>query len=285
MTFISTLPSRRVTRATTAKRANEVENGSSAVKHKPKLVRKLTARRRSHVKYITTVSSHRTPPIHAQRFQIIQETVSGNLYKLLVAASLWNRTAGAQAKPIFRILIEKCPTVDHLSNMLGSDLANILRPLGLQNIRARRLISFANAWIMRPPAKTRRYRRLHYPYPDCGRDVRSGEVLEEDDPREGWEISHLPGIGPYALDSFRIFHRDILRGLATDWNGASASPGFEPEWKRTCPLDKELKAFVRWMWLKEGWIWDPRTAQRVPATETKMELERQRKRSASPELL
>jgi len=35
----------------------------------------------------------------------------------------------------------------------------------------------------------------------------------EGDAREGWEIAHLPGMGAYALDSYRIFHRDELRGI------------------------------------------------------------------------
>ena len=67
-----------------------------------------------------------------------------------------------------------------------------------------------------------------------------------------WEIAHLPGVGPYALDSFRIFHRDEMRGLAEDWLGKGAEgKDFEPEWKRVVPLDKELKAYVNWRWSKE----------------------------------
>jgi len=30
---------------------------------------------------------------------------------------------------------------------------------------------------------------------------------------------------------------------------------FEPEWMRVVPKDKELRAFLRWKWLKEGWNW------------------------------
>ena len=57
-------------------------------------------------------------------------------------------------------------------------------------------------------------------------------------------------MGPYAIDSFRIFHRDEMRGLATDWLGNGAEKIFEPEWMRVVPLDKELKAYVKWQWLK-----------------------------------
>ncbi|EOD53174.1 putative methyl- binding domain-containing protein 4 protein [Neofusicoccum parvum UCRNP2] len=78
------------------------------------------------------------------------------------------------------------------------------------------------------------------------------------------EVAHLGGLGPYAYDSWRIFCRDVLLGLADDWDGAGATePDFEPEWTRVHPVDKELSAFVRWMWLKRGWCWDPDTGART----------------------
>ncbi len=66
-----------------------------------------------------------------------------------------------------------------------------------------------------------------------------------------FEVAHLPGIGPYALDSFRIFHRDEMRGLAKDWLGSGAEEGFEPEWMRVRPRDKELRAYLEWLWERE----------------------------------
>ncbi|KAI9151363.1 Methyl-CpG-binding domain protein 4 [Paramyrothecium foliicola] len=211
--------------------------------------------------YLKTISASRTPTIHAQRFGLIQEKVAYNLYQLLVAATLWNRTKGSQAKPVFVELVRRYPSPEDLARAAESELANLLRPLGLHNSRARRFVQFAQAWLECPPTQQRRYRKLHYPSPGSGKDVAPAEVLDPDDSREGWEIAHLPGVGPYALDSFRIFHRDILRGLATDWEGSGAASDFEPEWKRVVPLDKELKAYIRWMWLKDGWIWDPSSAE------------------------
>ncbi|KAF4436565.1 hypothetical protein F53441_13203 [Fusarium austroafricanum] len=229
------------------------------------------------------LSASRVPPIHKSHFGLIQETVASDLYALLVAAVLWNRTRGSQARPIFLTLLSRYPTPNHLAEALLSDLADLLRPIGLYNSRATRLIAFAKMWIEKPPCRTRRYRKLHYPLQGDGLDIGKDEVLDEYDERQGWEVAHLPSLGPYAIDSFRIFHRDVLRGLATDWNGGNAQVEFEPEWKRVVPLDKELRAYLRWMWLKEGWIWDPETGNKVKASDERMESERVRSKSLSPE--
>ncbi|KAI0423670.1 DNA glycosylase [Xylaria sp. FL1042] len=77
-----------------------------------------------------------------------------------------------------------------------------------------------------------------------------------------WEIGHMTQ-GPYALDSWRIFCRDVLRGEAEDWNGAGREGEFQPEWMRVLPRDKELRACLRWMWMREGWQWDPATGEKV----------------------
>ena len=92
-------------------------------------------------------------------------------------------------------------------------------------------------------------------------------MLTDNDPRtNAWEIGHIVQ-GPYALDSWRIFCRDILRGVATGWNGEGGAEGFQPEWMRVMPKDKELRAFLRWMWMKEGYEWDPETGEKDIARE------------------
>ncbi|KAK5239397.1 hypothetical protein LTR16_011984, partial [Cryomyces antarcticus] len=48
--------------------------------------------------------------------------------------------------------------------------------------------------------------------------------------------------------------------------GTGAAEGFEPEWKRVVPKDKELRACLRWMWLREGWEWDPLTGNKKVAS-------------------
>jgi hypothetical protein len=103
---------------------------------------------------------------------------------------------------------------------------------------------------------------------------------------DAWEIGHLTQ-GRYALDSWRIFCRDALLGRGPGhWHGGSGRGGrcegegehqtleqmpeqtpesascFQPEWMRVQPLDKELRAWLRWAWMREGWDWDPETGAR-----------------------
>ncbi|KAI9674397.1 MAG: hypothetical protein M1817_001735 [Caeruleum heppii] len=169
--------------------------------------------------------------------------------------------------------MERYPTAENLAMADEGTVAEIIRHLGLQNTRARRYISLARAWVKTPPAKGRRYRKLHYPLPGCGKDIKPDEILEDEDERLGaWEIAHLPTAGPYAIDSWRIFCRDVLRGLSTGWNGENAvRADHEAEWKRVVPMDKELRAYLRWMWLRDGWQWDPLSGSKVRASAELME--------------
>lgn len=249
---------RRITRSMLKK-----ETPSTIVQQKTKLVKSTKTQLRQSKS--VALSSRVPPPLSSHRFGLIQETTATELYALLVAAVFWNRTRGVQARPVFLEFLSRYPSPNKLAQARESDLAELIRPLGLYQTRARRFLAFAKAWIEAPPSKSRRYRKLHYPDRGCGLDIGKDEVLDEEDEREAWEIAHLPSIGPYALDSFRIFHRDMMRDLATDWNGGGAAPDFEPEWKRVVPLDKELRAYLKWMWLKEGWKWDPMTGRRVKA--------------------
>lgn len=182
-------------------------------------------------------SRHIFPSLDANTFGLIQESIAHNLYHLCIQAMLWNQTSGRQAKPVFFKLIELYPTPAHLAGASLPALTALLQPLGLHNIRAKRCILFAQKWLELPPVAGKTYTRKGYPGPGS---------------EEGFEIAHLPGMGPYALDSFRIFHRDEMRGLASSWLGEGSDEGFEPEWIRVVPLDKELKAYVKWQWLRKG---------------------------------
>jgi len=203
-------------------------------------------------------SSHIFPSTNAGTFGLIQESISHNLYQLVIQAILWNQTSGRQARPVFNILATKYPDPDHLAKATQEELAALLQPIGLHNIRAKRCIDMAMRWLGDPPAAGKVYRRKGYPHAVANPDDDSDLTVE-------FEICHLPGVGPYALDSFRIFHRDEMRGLAKDWLGNGAPDAdFEPEWKRVLPLDKELRAYLRWLWLKEDVVWDDTTGSRRP---------------------
>lgn len=198
------------------------------------------------------------PPAHPSGAGLIQESLSHNLYFLCVQAILWNQTRGAQARPVLAHLLTQYPDPAALADAAQPALAALLHPIGLHNIRAARLIAFARAWVARPPCRERRYRRVGYPVKGCGLDVKPGEVLGEEDEREGWEVAHLPGMGPYALDSYRIFGRDRLRGLEED-----AVRRGEEEWRSVVPLDKDLRRYLAWRWSEERWEWNMLTGQRT----------------------
>jgi methyl-CpG-binding domain protein 4 len=177
-------------------------------------------------------------------YGLIQERVCDSLYALVVQAILWNQTRGQMARPVLFEILAAYPSPFELSKAPLADLSAMLQPIGLHRIRAARLIALAEDWLAAPPCKERRYRRLHYPFRGSGTDVKPGEVLGPDDEREGWEIAHLPGMGAYALDSYRIFYRDRLRAVENE-------DGIEAEWKRVMPMDKELKLYLKWKRGKE----------------------------------
>ena len=176
--------------------------------------------------------------------------------------------------PVFYQLMERYPTSAALAEADVGDVTRIIQRLGFQNQRARKCVSLARRWCERPPDKGVRWRKVGYPTKMDGRGVKEGEGLGVGDERVGWEISHLPGVGAYAHDSWRMFCRDVLLGRARGWDGEGAEVGFEPEWKRVLPLDKELRAWMTWMWLKEGWLWNKETGERTKADEELMRLAR-----------
>ena len=209
------------------------------------------------------------PDVAKTAYGLIQEALIDDPFALLVAVTLLNRTKGTVAVPIFFTLMSDYPNAEKFAFAPLSTITSIIGRLGLQNNRAKSLVGLARRWHCdgAPPRKGFRYRTLHYPFLGAGSAIRPNEIIadEADDPRDGaFEIGHLPGVGPYALDSWRIFCRDILRGLARGYNGEGAdrSCGFEPEWKRVLPKDKELRGFLKWMWAKEGMDWDPETGEK-----------------------
>ena len=218
-----------------------------------------------------TVSCIIAPPLSSETFGLIQEELAKDPFRLLIAVIFLNRTRGSVAIPRFRQLMEHHPTPQDIADTDIKDIAKFLQPLGLHNQRASTIVSIAKLWVENPPVRGWRFRTPSYPSSAASKNIRADEVLGDDDPREGaFEIGHMLGLGVYAWDSWRIFCRDTLRGRADSWNGQGAPREFEPEWKRVVPKDKELRAFLRWMWLKEGWKWDPQTGEREVASEQLM---------------
>jgi methyl-CpG-binding domain protein 4 len=213
-----------------------------------------------------TVSCIPFPPLSAPYFGLIQEKLAHDPFRLLIAVTFLIRTHGKDAIPVFYELMERYPTPESLVAADKDDIILLIRHLGLQNQRAGTYQAYAQIWLDNPPVRGRRYPVRDYPIKGAGRDIKKDEILTDDDERIAWEIGHMTQ-GPYAIDSWRIFCRDELRGVAKGWNGEGAGEGFQPEWMRVLPEDKELRAYLRWMWLKEGFEWDPFTGDKEVASE------------------
>ncbi|KAI1190499.1 hypothetical protein F5B17DRAFT_75687 [Nemania serpens] len=233
-----------------------------------------------------TVSSLPFPGLGAPRFGLIQEELADDPFRLLVAVTFLIRTSGRAAIPVFRALMAKYPRTRDLAAADVADITAMIRHLGLGAVRAATIQRYARIWLEDPPRRGVRYAVKNY---HCATDAAAAADDDDDDDdafgisgadREdvrygdngtttttttassAWEIGHMTQ-GPYALDSWRIFCRDVLRGIATDWRGGGREGEFQPEWMRVLPRDKELRACLRWMWMREGWLWDPVTGDKA----------------------
>lgn len=124
----------------------------------------------------------------AVRGRLIQEdlTEPHREWKMLVACILLNRTRGSVARPIVERLLEAYPSPEALHSENPAHVALMLQPLGLHWTRASNLHSMSRDYGTIP-------------------------------------VENLPGVGPYAMESRRIF---ILNDL-----------NFEPK-------DAKLRAYV-----------------------------------------
>jgi len=64
-------------------------------------------------------------------------------FNLLVAEVLLQRTSAKKVEPIYKKIIARYPTIEILKEANKKDLSEIIRPLGLQNIRSDKLINIA----------------------------------------------------------------------------------------------------------------------------------------------
>ncbi|KAJ3503918.1 hypothetical protein NMY22_g18084 [Coprinellus aureogranulatus] len=187
---------------------------------------------------------------------LVQEKVAGDKWKLLVACIMLNVTSGKQALPVFWEMMERWPTPFAMSQVNKPDLVSMLSHLGLQDVRAERLISLSFEYMKDPPKEydPRRSRvtisqKLSGQSTPRKRGDRRAEPSYPDTP-----VSHLPGSGRYALDSYRIFCTTHDNPLST-------------EWKAVRPTDKELIRYLKWKWaVQEHRQWSPVLGPGFPAT-------------------
>ncbi|RPD58324.1 hypothetical protein L226DRAFT_466379 [Lentinus tigrinus ALCF2SS1-7] len=171
---------------------------------------------------------------------LIQEHVSDSPWKVLIAVTLLNKTAGKKSIPVFFEIMDKWHTPEDLAEAPLSLLLELLKDLGFGQTRSQRLIDISRTFLTDPPDPAR-------PRPSRGyntaldTETGSGSGVEVKKVRyPPTPVSHIPGCGPYALDSYRIF-------CAGD-----------SEWKRVRPTDKELRKYLQWRWAVEAYRkWDP----------------------------
>ncbi|KAK0208353.1 DNA glycosylase, partial [Desarmillaria ectypa] len=149
------------------------------------------------------------------------ELVAHDPWKLIVAVTLLNKTSGKLAIPVFWELVNQWPTplivsAEYLAEASNEELAGLIHPLGTQTVRAKRLIEMSKSYLRDPPS----------PY-----DVRPQGSPAKRKKYPPTSISHLPGAGRYALDSYRIF--------CTAYEDPSSQ-----EWKAVIPSDKKLVQYV-----------------------------------------
>ncbi|KAG8937700.1 hypothetical protein FRC00_002166, partial [Tulasnella sp. 408] len=228
--------------------------------------------------------------LQAAKPKLIQgkSLVADNPWKLIIAVSLLNKTRGALSIPVFWEIMEKWPTPEALAMASSDDLSQVMAGLGLQNTRANRFIQLSLQYITDPPNRDCLHRSRCptqtpkkrapkkqaslssvntpaeiAPRPANGKPKKrvvpqAGESIS-DPPAEAQvrypptPISHLPGVGRYALDSYRIFSptlsgggapRDERRCLKTLLSPDCNSDEAEPEWKKVLPEDKELQKYL-----------------------------------------
>ncbi|KAH0595965.1 hypothetical protein MHUMG1_06515 [Metarhizium humberi] len=222
------------------------------------------------------VSSVPFPPLSTSQFGLIQERLAHEPFWLLIAVTFLIKTSGQAAIPVFYKVRERFPSPTELRDPNNAEeLFSMIRHLGLAANRLAFIQKYAEVFISNPPAPGKQYKVRNYERRDFLPSAMSMESLDTngdskclspgaaDDEANAmaWEIGHMTQ-GKYTLDSWRIFCRDELLGRAQDWNGKGRQPEFQPEWMRVLPHDKELRAYLRWMWMREGWEWNPETGER-----------------------
>ncbi|KAJ5325666.1 uncharacterized protein N7506_008768 [Penicillium brevicompactum] len=193
------------------------------------------------------------PPIDAPSFGLIQEQLAHDPFRLLIATIFLNRTRGGVALPVLFQVFERYPTIEAMAAAAQSDLVSLIRCLGFQNQRATKCITLAQTWLTNP--------------------LPHRNDIEESTTPENLTAATLVVMNALTKKTCGSHGKSPIspEGLAEDWTGTGAKePGFVPEWKCVLPQDKELRAYLTWMWLKEGWNWDYNTGDLTAASEKMM---------------
>ncbi|KAM6387468.1 methyl-CpG-binding domain protein 4 [Pluvialis apricaria] len=110
-----------------------------------------------------------TPP--RSPFNLVQETLFHDPWKLLIATIFLNKTSGKMAIPVLWEFFKKYPSPEITRTADWKEMSELLKPLGLYELRAKTIIKFSDEYLSK---------RWKYPI-------------------------ELHGIGKYGNDSYRIF--------------------------------------------------------------------------------
>ncbi|KAI5886262.1 uncharacterized protein SCHCODRAFT_02517518 [Schizophyllum commune H4-8] len=159
---------------------------------------------------------------------IYLETFAADPWKVLIATIFLNVTHGTQSIPIVHALLDIWDTPEKMAQASPDEIYPCIRHLGLGHSRSMRIVDLSRAWIARPPSFDDEL--ADAPLASISTNLKTDKST---DPKHYplTPISHLPGVGRYALDSFRTF-----------------CTGGSDEWKSVRPTDKELIRFLAWKW-------------------------------------
>lgn len=146
----------------------------------------------------------RIAPTETSPLELFQERLRGQPdypWRHCIACVLLNRTQGQQVEHVIWDLFDRWPSPEAMALANEKDLEEVLRPLGLWRKRALSLRQLSHTWtvLQRSGATTETFSRL---------------------------LELLPGIGQYAVDSWRIF----VEGRVHD----------------VFPTDLRLRAYLLW---------------------------------------
>lgn len=95
-------------------------------------------------------------------------------FEILVAELMLQKTSASQVLPIYEELLERWPTPEELSEASLDDIADVIYPLGLQNVRSKRFKGLAEDLVERF----------------------EGKIPDDEE-----ELKSLKGVGEYISDS------------------------------------------------------------------------------------
>lgn len=116
---------------------------------------------------------------------MLEAHYTDNLWKMLVACVLLNRTRRKQVDAVIDDLFKKWPTPESMSAATKDHIAHAIRSLGFYNRRAHSLVELSKRYV-------------------------------EHHPHSVDAVASLPGIGRFALEAYKIFWLNDLSFEPTD---------------------------------------------------------------------